>query len=158
MFPELNNIAEPLQIVFGLSALSLVPLLLIATTCFTRFIIVFSMLRFALGLQSTPPNVVLISLSVFLTICVMSPTLSRIDESAVSPLVAGEITEMEALNSAKIASSEFMIGQTREEDLSLIYRLSNVLMPTTLEEVAFTHGQNVLPSIFNRARGNRMEA
>jgi flagellar biosynthetic protein FliP len=96
------------------------------------------MLRFALGLQSTPPNVVLISLSVFLTIFVMSPTLSKIDESAVSPLVAGEISEMEALDSAKIASSEFMIGQTRQEDLSLIYRLSNVLMPTSLEEVHFT--------------------
>jgi flagellar biosynthesis protein FliP len=132
-----SGIAEPLQIVFGLSALSLIPLLLIATTCFTRFIIVFSMLRFALGLQQTPPNVVLISLSVFLSIFVMSPTLTKIENTAVSPLVSGEINEIQALASAKIASSQFMISQTREEDLSLVYRLSNTEMPTKFEDVEF---------------------
>ena len=133
-----TSISEPLQIVIGLSLLSLVPLLLVATTCFTRFIIVFSMLRFALGLQQTPPNVVLISLSLFLSIFVMAPTINQIESQAVSPFIAGDISEAEMLANAKNAANQFMISQTRKEDLALITRLANEPMPQSASEVKFT--------------------
>ncbi len=133
-----SNLSEPLQIVVGLSLLSLVPLLLIATTCFTRFIIVFSMLRFALGLQQTPPNVVLISLSMFLSLFVMAPTISQIESNAISPFIAGEINESELIAQAKNSANKFMISQTREEDLALVTRLANEPMPKNISEVKFT--------------------
>lgn len=132
-----NVLSEPLQMVIALTAMSFIPLLLIATTCFTRFIIVFSMLRFALGLQQTPPNVVLISLSIFLSLFVMSPTISELDKNAYEPLVAGEISEREFATRASQTLSKYMIAQTREEDLSLIYRLSKTEMPTKFEQVEF---------------------
>ncbi len=132
-----SGLSEPLQIVAGLTAISLVPLFLIATTCFTRFIIVFSMLRFALGLQQTPPNVVLISLSIFLSLFVMSPTLSSIEKNAYAPLVAGEIEEFQFIKRSTSELSKFMISQTREEDLALVYRLSKTGMPSSFQEVDF---------------------
>ena len=136
---DINQLSEPLKIVVGLSLLSLVPIVLVATTCFTRFIIVFSMLRFALGLQQTPPNVVLISLSIFLTIFVMSPTISELNSTAINPYISGEITEAEMLTLAKQSANRFMVSQTRKEDLALISRLAKSPMPNSLEEVKFTH-------------------
>jgi len=132
-----SNIAEPLRIVFGLTLMTLIPLFLVATTSFTRFIIVFSMLRFALGLQQTPPNIVLISLSIFLSIFVMSPTIAEIEETALTPMIEKQISEKEFIDRVKMSSSRFMIQQVREEDLALIYRLGKAEMPTSLEETSY---------------------
>ncbi|MCO7223702.1 flagellar type III secretion system pore protein FliP [Pleionea sp. CnH1-48] len=133
------SLAEPLEILIFLTALSVAPLLLVAVTSFTRFIIVFSMLRFALGLQQTPPNIILISISLFLTLFVMQEPLTKIHDEAVTPYMEKSLSSVEAIENAKDTMTRFMIQQTREEDLALIVRLAKESMPDTIEQVKFFH-------------------
>jgi flagellar biosynthesis protein FliP len=131
------DIAEPLRIVTILTLLSLVPMLFIAVTCFTRFVVVFSLLRFALGLQQTPPNIVLITLSLFLTFYVMGGTLEQINTTAVKPYVEQSISLPEAIDNVEDSFKSFMIRQTREEDLAAIVTMGGHEMPASIEEVRF---------------------
>nr|WP_231727154.1 flagellar type III secretion system pore protein FliP [Kordiimonas lipolytica] len=126
------------QMILLLSVLSLAPSILIMMTSFTRMIIVFSLLRSAMGTQQTPPNIVLISLALFLTGYVMAPTLTAAWNQGIQPLVNEEIDEQEAFNRASVPLRNFMLSQVREKDLELFMNLSPSEPVDTPEEVSLT--------------------
>ena len=113
------------QTLLTLTALSFLPSVLLLMTSFTRIIIVLSLLRQALGAQSTPSNQVLIGLSLFLTLFVMSPVLDRIYTEAYQPLAEDKIGFSEALEKGAVPLRAFMLRQTRETDLALFARIAN---------------------------------
>ncbi len=113
-----------LQTLLLLTSLSFLPAMLLMMTSFTRIIIVLSLLRMALGTQSTPPNQVLIGLALFLTFFVMSPTLDKIYTEAYQPLSENRIQLQEALGKGAVPLRAFMLKQTRETDLALFARMS----------------------------------
>ena len=112
------------QMILLLTILSLAPSILVMMTSFTRLIIVFSMLRSAMGTQQSPPNIVLISLSLFLTGYIMAPTLTAAWEQGVQPLVEQQIDEVEAFNRATAPLKDFMLTHVREKDLALFVDMS----------------------------------
>jgi flagellar biosynthetic protein FliP len=114
-----------LQTLLLLTSLTFLPAALLMMTSFTRIIIVLSLLRMALGTQSTPPNQVLVGLALFLTFFVMSPTLDRIHTEAYQPLSENRIELGEALDRGAVPLRAFMFKQTRETDLALFARMSN---------------------------------
>lgn len=128
----------PLQIVVLLTLLSFIPAILISMTCFTRLIVVFHFLRQALGTQETPNNQVLIGLALFLTLFVMSPSLSRVNSEALQPMMAGQISQSEAITKALVPMRAYMLRQTRERDLALFIRLSGSARPRNADEVPTT--------------------
>ena len=128
----------PLQIVVLLTLLSFIPAILISMTCFTRLIVVFHFLRQALGTQETPNNQVLIGLALFLTLFVMSPSLSRVNSEALQPMMAGQISQSEAITKALVPMRAYMLKQTRERDLALFIRLSGSARPRNADEVPTT--------------------
>ena len=130
-----QELALAMKILIGLTALSLAPAILIVATSFTRIILVMSMLRHALGMQQTPPNTVLISLSLFLTLFSMMPVVQSVDESAYQPYLAGKINAEQAMQLGVAPVRDFMLRQTREEDLALMLELSGKPMPASAEEV-----------------------
>lgn len=114
-----------LQILILMSLLTILPSLVLMMTSFTRIIIVLSILRQALGLQQTPPNQVLIGLSLFLSFFVMAPTISAVNEQALQPYDRDEITLEQAIEISGTQFHSFMIKQTRENDLKLFMGLAN---------------------------------
>ncbi|ALE02961.1 flagellar type III secretion system pore protein FliP [Bartonella ancashensis] len=111
---------------FGiLTILSVAPGLLIMVTSFTRFVIAFSLLRSGLGLQTAPPNLVMISLALFMTFYVMAPTFNASWEEGVQPLINNEISEKQAIEKISQPFREFMMSQVREKDLNLFVDLSD---------------------------------
>jgi len=120
-----KKLSASLQILLLLSLLTLAPSILLMTTCFTRIVIVMSLLRQALGAAQLPPNQVLIGLSLFMTFLVMGPTWSRVNQNAIGPYNDGKITQMEAFNIATGELRGFMINQIRgahnEDDVYLFY-------------------------------------
>lgn len=95
-------------------------------TSFTRIIVVFFFLRMGLGTQQSPPNQVLIGLALFLTIFIMKPTFDQINEQAIQPYVNEEMTQMEALSSASGPLKEFMVRQTRNQDLLYFMNMAEI--------------------------------
>jgi flagellar biosynthetic protein FliP len=112
------------QVILILTVLSVAPGLLIMVTSFTRFVIALSFLRSGLGLQSTPANLVLISLALFMTFHVMAPTFDRAWTDGVKPLMDNEITEEQAFQRITEPFREFMMGQVRPKDLSMFADLA----------------------------------
>jgi flagellar biosynthetic protein FliP len=125
----------PVQIVVMLTLLSFIPAILISMTCFTRLIVVFHFLRQALGTQEAPNNQVLLGLSLFITLFVMSPTLTQINTQALQPMMGGQITQSEAITRALVPLRAHMLKQTRERDLALFIRLSGSARPHTADDV-----------------------
>lgn len=107
-----------------LTILSFIPALVIATTAFTRIIIVLSSVRLGLGMQESPPNIVLITLAMFLTCFVMMPTLGEIRTQALDPYLGGKISSTQFLERAAAPMERFMIEHTREQDLIAIEQLA----------------------------------
>jgi flagellar biosynthesis protein FliP len=122
---EPGKVSSALQILFLLTILTLAPSILIMTTSFARIIIVLSFLRQAMGTQQTPPTQVLIGLGLFLTLFVMGPTWSEINQNALQPYLNEEISQMDALKLAEAPLKDFMLAQTREKDLSLFVNLGD---------------------------------
>ncbi len=118
-----------------LTLLALAPALLITLTSFTRLIIVFSFLRQALGTQNTPPNQVLIGLSLFLTFFVMAPVFEQMKTEALEPYQAGELDAETALSVAAVPLRDFMFRQTRLQDLELMVAYHPGPRPATKSEV-----------------------
>ncbi len=113
-----------IQILAIMSTLTILPTLLIMMTSFTRIIVVFAILRQALGLQQTPSNQILLGLALFLSMFIMKPVFNVINETAIQPYIAEEILPLEALERASVPIKEFMLAQVREDDLALFVRLS----------------------------------
>lgn len=108
-----------LQLLFVFVALALAPSLLLLMTSFTRIIVVLSFLRNAIGLQQTPPNQVLIGLALFLSLFVMQPVLSQVNEDGVQPYLNGEITQEEALDNMQAPMKQFMLEHTKKDSLNM---------------------------------------
>jgi flagellar biosynthesis protein FliP len=113
-----------MELVAILTVLSVAPGLLIMVTSFTRFIVALSFLRSGLGLQSAPANLVLISLSMFMTFFVMAPTFDRAWQNGLKPLMDNQISQQDALAAVVEPFREFMLGQAREKDVALFEGLS----------------------------------
>lgn len=113
-----------IQTLILLTALTFLPAVLLMMTAFTRIIIVLSLLRQALGTMQSPPNQVLVGLSLFLTFFVMAPVFDKMNEQALQPYFADKINVMEALETGSGPLKEFMLRQTRQEDLALFVKLS----------------------------------
>jgi flagellar biosynthesis protein FliP len=124
-----------IQIFALMTVLSVAPGMLVVMTSFTRFIIVFSMLRSALGLNQTPPNMVLSSLALFMTFFVMQPVLEEAWDGGLKPLLEDSISEEQAISAISEPFKEFMFVNTREKDLLLFQDISGVSNagPSTLE-------------------------
>ena len=121
-----QNYSVTIQILFIMTALTLLPALLMMMTSFTRIIIVFAILRQALGLQQTPSNQILLGLTLFLTIFIMTPVFEKVNETALQPYLNSELQPLQAVQEAAGPFREFMLGQTRESDLSLFARIANI--------------------------------
>jgi flagellar biosynthetic protein FliP len=118
-----------------LTLIAFVPAILISMTSFVRTAIVLSMVRHAFGMPETPPNVVLISLSLFLTIFTMSPVIARINNEALRPLSAGTINTEAALVRAGGPLRDFMLAQTRDSDIEAVYAIAKTPVPRRPEDV-----------------------
>ncbi|MBU6271691.1 MAG: flagellar type III secretion system pore protein FliP [Betaproteobacteria bacterium] len=127
----------PVQTLLIFTALSFLPAVLLMMTSFTRIVIVLSLVRQALGLQATPPNQVIVGMSLFLTFFVMSPTLERIHADAYKPYSEQKIGFEDALARGSGPLREFMARQTREADLALFSRIAKVERGTPAAEVPF---------------------
>jgi flagellar biosynthetic protein FliP len=121
--------------VFLLTLLTLAPALLIMTTSFTRFVIVFSFLRQALGTPQTPSNQIVVGLALFLTIFVMMPVYQDINENALQPYLDNRITQEIFLERTSIPVKRFMQQYTREKDLALFMKITNLPRPRTIDDV-----------------------
>ena len=128
-------LSGPVKIVLFLTALSFLPAVLISVTSFTRIIIVLAMLRQGLGMNSTPPNTVLVSLAMFLTVFSMSPVIQQINDKAVTPYLNGQVSERQAFDAGSVPLKQFLIKQTRDKDIALIAELSHKPLPKTVDEV-----------------------
>ena len=115
----------PIQTLLTLTALTFIPAALLMMTSFTRIVIVLSLLRHALGTQTSPPNQVMVGLSLFLTFFIMSPVLDTIYTEAYLPLTENRITFNQAVERGAIPLRKFMLKQTRESDIGLFVRLAN---------------------------------
>ena len=134
-----QDFAPALRTFVILTLLSFIPALLIGLTSFTRIIIVLALLRHALGIPQTPPNSVLITLAIFLTLFSMGPVIDQVDNQALQPYMAQTITASEAIDKARNPIREFMVRQTRESDLQAVIEMARAPQPKTLEDVKFTH-------------------
>ena len=133
-----QDVALSLQILFTLTVLSLAPSILIMMTSFTRIIVVLSFLRSALGTQQMPPNQVLVGLALFLTFYTMSPYWEVVNTNALQPYMANTITQEAAMTEAMKPMREFMLKQTRENDLALFVNLSEMARPNSPEDIPTT--------------------
>jgi len=113
------KLESTLEILILLTILSLAPSILIMVTSFTRIIVVFHFLRTAIGTQTTPPNQVLVSLALFITLAIMSPIFTEINSDAVQPYMKGKITQEAAIKTGTKPLRKFMLKQTRDKDLKL---------------------------------------
>ena len=109
--------SQPLEIIILLTIIALLPSLLIMMTCFTRIVIVLSFLRTAMQTQNTPPNMVITGMALFLTLFIMAPVFSEMNEIAYQPYVNEELTTEEALNAASVPLKRFMVKQTSNDDI-----------------------------------------
>jgi flagellar biosynthetic protein FliP len=134
-----QEVATAIKLLALLTVLSLAPAILIVMTSFTRIIIVLSMLRHASGMQDTPPNPVLLSLALILTIFTMTPLLEQANEQAFTPYMDGKLSADAALTGALKPFREFMIRQTREQDVRLMLEIAKAPEPATLDDLRTVH-------------------
>jgi flagellar biosynthesis protein FliP len=135
-----------IQLIGMMTLLSLAPGILIVMTSFTRFVIVFSILRSALGLNQSPPNMVITSLALFMTFFVMQPVLEDSWNDGLAPLIDGAITEEQALPRITQPFYEFMSVNTRDADLALFYRISQERSNSSNDE-AITDDSGAIPAV-----------
>lgn len=133
-----TSLSGTLQILLIITVISLAPSILVMVTSFTRIIIVLHFVRTAIGTQSSPPNNVLIGLSLFLTLFIMSPVIAQIKTEAHDPLVAEEITQQEALERGIQPLREFMLKQTRQDDLRLFMDIAKIEPVESVDELSIT--------------------
>ena len=132
-----QNYTVTIQILAIMTALTLLPALLMMMTSFTRVIVVFAILRQAMGLQQTPSNQILLGLALFLSIFIMMPVFERVNEFALQPYLSEELSALQALEEAEKPFRTFMMAQTRESDLELFLNISNAPDMATPDDIPF---------------------
>jgi flagellar biosynthesis protein FliP len=133
-----GTLSVTLQIFLLLTVLSLAPSILIMVTCFTRIAIVLSLLRQAIGSNQLPPNQIIIGLSLFLTVFIMTPVWQTVNQQALQPYLANQLTSAEALGKAEGPVRAFMLKHTREKDLALLVDVAKIPRPNNVDEVPTT--------------------
>jgi flagellar biosynthesis protein FliP len=130
--------SSSITLILAITVLSVAPSVLLLATSFTKIIVVLGLTRNALGLPSSPPNQVLTGIALFLTLFVMGPVFSDINEVALQPYMDGTMTVGQAYDSGVVPLREFLLGNTREDELQLMIGLSGEEAPPTPEEVSMT--------------------
>lgn len=130
-----GDVSAAIRILILLTALSLIPALMIATTSFLRIVVVLSMLRHAMGMQDTPPNAALVSIALFLTLFSMMPVWSQVDQKAWQPFQNKQLSAEKAFDEGLKPVRDFMIRQTREPDLALMVDLAGAKQPETADDI-----------------------
>jgi flagellar biosynthetic protein FliP len=129
------EVTQAVRWIVMLTTLSVLPGLVLLMTPFTRFVIVFSLLRQALGLQQSPPNQVLVALSLMLSLAVMQPTVNQVDQGAIEPYLAGKMTTGEAYTAAIGPLRTYMLAHTRRTELQTAIRVARIERPKTLDDL-----------------------
>ncbi len=127
-----------LDAIFTLTMVALLPSLVVMMTSFTRIIIILALTRNAMGVQQTPPNMVLTGIALFLTLYIMNPVLGQLQENAYEPYVRGEITQQEAVTRLSGPIKEFMLRNTEKSTLDLFVRLSGSEVEENVEDYPLT--------------------
>lgn len=128
-------VSSTVRLLFILTALTFIPAMVLAMTPFTRFVIVFSMMRQAIGLQQSPPNQVLVGLSLFLSLMIMRNPLTTAYDTAVVPFMDGQMETIEAVETAMVPMRHFMLSNTRRSDLETMMEIGQVTGVEHLEEI-----------------------
>ena len=123
-----------IQLLLLMTVLTVAPAILLMVTCFTRIIIVLSLIRRALGTNTSPPNMVMMSLAIFMTIFIMAPTFEAAWDAGLNPLIEGQIDEGEAFERTSAPFRNFMLNHVRPKDLALFLDMSNAGPIATPEE------------------------
>ena len=131
-----EGLGTSLKIIAVLSALSLLPAVILTVTSFVRTIVVLSFIRQGIGSQETPPNQVMVGLAMFLTLFVMTPVMNEIKAQSIDPYLAGQIDEAKALEKALIPLRGFMLRHTRQADLAMFYNATETDLPETPDDVS----------------------
>ena len=144
-FPNINigmqtaqtpqDFSNGIQILIWLTILTLAPSIFIMTTAFVRIVIALAITRQAIGVGSLPPNQVLISLALILTFFVMSPTINKINDTAIQPYMKNQITQQAALDKALVPVRDFMFSQTDEKELALFVKMAKLDKPKNMDDV-----------------------
>lgn len=132
---EEGNLSGALRMFITLTLIALLPTILMMMTSFTRILIVLHFLRTALGTQTAPPNQVIIGLALFLTLFIMNPTLTQINDTALKPFEAGEMTQQEFMETAVMPLREFMYGQTQTKDVRLFLDIDGTEEVASLDDI-----------------------
>ncbi|MFD1888370.1 flagellar type III secretion system pore protein FliP [Paenibacillus wenxiniae] len=127
-----------LSILLLITIISIAPAFMVLMTSFTRIVIVLSFVRTSLGTNQMPPNQVLVGLALFLTLFIMSPTLSQMNQTALQPYLKGNMTQMQALQAAEKPIKEFMFKHTREKDLLLFLEYTGTPKPSNVQDIPLT--------------------
>lgn len=130
--PQFSN---SIQLILSMALISLIPFFLISVTSFLRIIIVFSLVRTAVGTQQVPPSSVIIGLALFMTVFIMSPVWQEVNETAIKPYNQGKISQMKAFERGMKPVQKFMLKQTREKDLALFVQFSRIPPPKSADEI-----------------------
>jgi flagellar biosynthesis protein FliP len=131
-----EGLGTSFKIIAVLSALSLLPAVILTVTSFVRTIVVLSFIRQGIGSQETPPNQVMVGLAMFLTLFVMTPVMNEIKTQAVDPYLAGQLDEAKAFTNALVPLRSFMLRHTRQADLALFYNATETELPETPDDVS----------------------
>lgn len=131
-----EGVSTGVQLLILLTILSVAPAILLMTTGFVRIVIVFSMLRQAMGIGQLPPNQVIIGLSLILTFLIMHPTFTEVNENALQPFIKQEISQENFFKKAMDPMRKFMLKQTRESDLEMTMKLAEIENPEKPEDIA----------------------
>ncbi len=135
---------DNIKLLILLTSLTFIPAAVLLMTSFTRIVIVLGFVRNALSTQQSPPNQVLIALALFMTLFIMAPVYNDVNANAIKPYIEGEITQEQAIEVGSKPIKDFMLNQTREKDLALFYKASDIQKPEDRYEVPF----NVLVPAF----------
>lgn len=133
---EIGVAERAVQLIALLTIFSLAPSILVMVTSFIRIVVVFSLLRSAIGLQTAPPNTVMISLALFLTAFIMAPAFERAYQDGIGPLVRGEAQLSDAFQPSAAPFRDFMLTHVREKDLMLFIDLSDTEAPQTPQDIS----------------------
>ncbi|WP_373263704.1 flagellar type III secretion system pore protein FliP [Hungatella hathewayi] len=135
----LNGGSVPtLELIFMITLIALLPSIVIMMTSFTRTIIILSFTRNAMGIQQTPPNMVLVGIALFLTLYIMNPVITRINQEAYQPYLRGEITQQEAVERMGVPMKEFMLRNTEKETLDAFVEMSGTEIMENVQDYPMT--------------------
>lgn len=127
-----------LELLFMITLLALLPSIILMMTSFLRIVIILSFTRSAMGIQQTPPNMVLVGIALFLTLYIMSPVIGRINEEAYQPYLRGEITQSQALERMEVPLKEFMLRNTQKDTLDAFVEMSGEEVRENVEDYPLT--------------------